>query len=297
MRLLCCIDSNGKFKLPKGIKKNFDYKMKELMENISNWRTGKNKPRQSTIDAMRDGYYGDCGVFTSSLTDAIEKRDIAGFAKVLNNELDRVYGGFDDGLAAIHDMDGKICEYLISGDDKILAMLNLPPVLKTHVKDFITGMKFNEETICSFYLYFWICIENHFPPGSDKPFQTIFAQAGETLYDSFVKLIRAGIQKRKHKMAEIHEMLNMEYKEFDNRLRSPSRFCNSDFLKRFADAYYELCFSNENKRPNNAETLFITWNTVAHAVWTMDKAKQLWKIDFRNLAAQYYDEFATSASS
>jgi len=53
---------------------------------------------------------------------------------------------------------------------------------------------------------------------------------------------------------------------------------------------------SELKKPQDANVLFAVWNTVAYAVWTMDKAKKIWNIDFRVLSNEYYDSFATIAA-
>ena len=296
---LCGVDSKGNFKLPYGLKKNLGDNEKKLLENMYNWRTGKNIPRDSTFKGMRDGEFGDAGNFVITLMDVIEQRDYVKAAEVLHKDyLDRAYEGFDDGLDVIHTVDKKIGEYLISGNDEVLLAMNLPRVLNEHVKTFRTTGVLSEEAACLFYLYFWFCIESKIPNDSHKPFQMIFADdKSKTLYDSFIKTIRSGIRKRKHKMAEIHKRLNKDYKEFDNILRTPSRFCTPDFLRHFADAYYELCFLNESKKPQDSDALFAVWNAVAHAVWIMDKAKKAWNIDFRTLANDHFDEFRTAVSS
>ena len=296
MRLLCGIDQCGNFKLPTGMKKAFDNKNLELWENIDNWRKGKHKPRGSTLSAMRNGDFGEAGKFSISVSDTIESRNIAELSKILNDDLDRVYGGFDEGLALVHAIDSIIAEYLVAGEAQALETANLPESLKARVKDFRTSGKLCPEAICCFYLYFWCCIESRLPSGSQKPFQSIFKREGASLYDSFIKIIRAGIRKHGHKMSEIHRLLGKDYKKFDDVLRTQSRFCNPDFLSRFASAYYDLCFSGELKKPLDTNDLFAVWNTVAHAVRTMDKAKKIWDIDFRVLANEYYDSFATIAA-
>jgi len=298
LRLLCGVDSKGNFKLPYGLKKNLGDNEKKLIENVYNWCTGKNIPRASTFKAMRDGEFGDAGSFAIKRMDAIEQRDYVKFTEVLHKDLDRVYEGFDDGLDVVHTVDRKIGEYLISGNDEVLLAINLPRVLNEHVKTSRTTGVLSKEAACLFYLYFWFCIESKLPNDSHKPFKMIFEDhKSKTLYDSFIKIIRSGIRKRKHKMAEIHKRLNKDYKEFDNILRTPSRFCNPDFLKHFADAYYELCFLNESKKPQDSDAQFAVWNHVAHAVWIMDKAQKAWNIDFRILAKDHFDEFRTAVSS
>ena len=87
---------------------------------------------------------------------------------------------------------------------------------------------------------------------------------------------------------------SMDEKEFNNRLRTPSRFCSSDFLEDFAEAYYNTCFANENIKPKDANELFTVWNTVVHAACCMDKAKKMWNVDFRVLAKKYYATFSTA---
>jgi len=298
MRPLCGIDQRGNFKLPTGMKKASDNKTLELRENIDNWRKGKHKPRGSTLSAMRNGDFGEAGKFIISVSNAIKSRNIAELSKRLNDDLDRVYEGFNEGLALVHAIDSIITEYLVAGDAQALETANLPESLKARVKDFRTSGKLcpDPEARCCFYLYFWYCIESRFPSGLQKPFQSIFKREGASLYASFVKIIRAGIRKHGHKMLEIHRLLKMDYKKFDDVLRTPSRFCNPDFLSRFASAYYDLCFSGKLKKPQDANVLFAVWNTVAHAVWTMDKAKKIWNIDFRVLSNEYYDSFATIAA-
>ena len=296
MRLLRGIDQRGNFKLSAGEKKVLDNKALKLMENSDNWRKGKHKPRGSMLSAMRNGDFGEAGKFIISVSDAIESRNIAELSKTLNDDLDRVYEGFDEGLALVHAIDSIIAKYLAAGEAQALETTNLPESLKACVKDFRTSRKLCPEAICCFYLYFWYCIESRFPSGLQKPFQSIFKREGASLYDSFIKIIRAGIRKHGHKMSEIHRLLGKDYKKFDDVLRTPSRFCNPDFLSRFASAYYDLCFSGELKKPQEANDLFAVWNTVAHAVWTMDKAKKIWNIDFRVLANEYYDSFATVAA-
>ena len=63
------------------------------------------------------------------------------------------------------------------------------------------------------------------------------------------------------------------------------------------DKISELCFVDEDNKPHDAYPLYAVWNTVAHAVWTMDKAKEMLNIDFRVLAKSYYKDFAVSPSS
>ena len=291
---LCCIDSCGNFKLPRRSKKRLTIKERNLWENIDNWRKSKNMPRESTIAAAREGDFGDLGIFVSSCNDAIETKDIAKFMEVLGKHIDSVYWVFGDGLAIVHAADRRICEYFASGNAEALATMNLPLELKEHVKDFRATNKLDDEAVCQFYLYFWICIESRL---SQRSFQMIFAQNGKSLYNSFIKIIRTGIRKRKHKMWEIHKELGMDYKQFDDILRTPSRFCNRDFLKKFANAYYELCFTGGNEKPHDANVLYAVWNSVAHAVWIMDKAKEILHVDFRDLATKYYKDFAATASS
>ena len=289
LSLLCCADSKGNPKLPYGRKKSLDNKTKKLLENMYNWRTKKNKPRDSTIEAMRDGEFGDAVTFVPSFMNARN-------SEMLADWLDNVYDGFNDGLDVVHAVDRKIGEYLNSGNDEVLMTMKFPRILKECVKSFRTTRVLSCETVCLFYFYFWICIESRFDP--HKPFQMVFAGGkGKTLYDSFIKNIRSGIRKRKHKMAEVHKRLGMDYKEFDNRLRTPSRFCNPDFLKNFADAYYELCFLNESRKPQDSDAMFRIWNAVAHAVWIMDKAKEAWNLDFRIFAHDYFVEFSSAVPS
>ena len=297
MRLLCGTDGHDNFKLPAGAKKALDNKTSKLLENIDNWRKGKNIPRESTLDAMRNGDFGKAGKFVISFYDEIKSNNIAECAKISNDELDRVYEGFDEGLALVHAIDSKIAEYLATGEAQAVETANLAESLKARVKDFRTTKKFCPKTTCCFYLYFWCCIESRLPSGSQKPFQMIFKRDESSLYDSFIKIIRAGIREHGHKMSEIHKLLEKDYKKFDDILRTPSRFCNPDFLARFAEAYYNLCFvGEEEKKPKDALAFYLIWNTVAHAVWTMDKAKEIWDIDFRILANEYYASFSTVAA-
>ena len=58
------------------------------MGNIDNWRKGKHTPLDSTIDAMRNGDFGDVGIFTSAVNDAVRKKDIERFTEILNKDLD-----------------------------------------------------------------------------------------------------------------------------------------------------------------------------------------------------------------
>lgn len=299
LRCLFCTDSTGRFKLPRGSKRALKNPELCLLENIYNWRTDKNKPRNGTLEAMKEGGFCDAGKFLVSLTEAMESKDFVKIAEILDKDLYRVYDGLNIVLDDIRDMDGKISKYLTSGNAKMLNSTNLPVELKECVKSFKSSRHFNEETACLFYLYFWVYIESRLPSGSHKPFQMIFEHEGKTLYDSFIKIIREGIHKRNHKMSEARNYINkqldrsMDEKEFNNRLRTPSRFCSSDFLEDFAEAYYNTCFANENNKPKDANELFTVWNTVVHAACCMDKAKVMWNVDFRVLAKKYYAKFRT----
>ncbi len=298
LRSLLCTDSTGRFKLPRGSKKALKNPELRLLENIYNWRTDKNKPRNGTLEAMKEGGFCDAGEFVVSLTEAMESKDFVKIAEILDKDLYRVYDGLNIVLDDIRDMDGKISKYLTSGNAKMLNSTNLPVELKECVKSFKSSRQFNEETACLFYLYFWVYIESRLPSGSHKPFQMIFEHEGKTLYDSFIKIIREGIHKRNHKMSDVRDYnklldLSMDEKEFNNRLRTPSRFCSSDFLEDFAEAYYNTCFANENNKPKDANELFAVWNIVAHATWIMDKAKVMWNVDFRVLSKKYYAKFRT----
>jgi len=296
LRCLFCTDSTGSLKLPPGSKKTLTRSELNLIENLYNWRTGKNKPRNGTLDAMKIGDFGDAGKITISLVEAMESKDFVKIAAILDDDLYRVYGVFNIVLDGIREIDGKISKYLTSVNTEMLNSTNLPAELKECVKSFKSSRIFNVETVCLFYLYFWVYIESHNSSSPHKPFQMIFEHDGKTLYDSFIKIIREGIHKRNHKMSHICDQLHhsMDEKEFNKRLRTPSRFCSSDFLKDFAEAYYNVCFANENNKPKDASALFAIWNTVVHAACCMDKAKKMWNVDFRVLAKKYYATFSTA---
>ena len=280
---------------------------KKCLELARKWRDGKSSPTKSTLQRMRDGDYGGAGTFLQEAWQAFSANNDETWHELFAKTFRDRMGWFPEYADMVRFVDQDIMRFLRRGS----AGSYLLPQLQSIIESAAEKPKF--EILCLFFLYalalFDACPQ--IARGS-RPFRDILNDDSSSLVRSVPRLVRNGFKKRSHKIEELIRSLNMTRKDFEARIRVPTRFIQPDFLRRIAGAWFDIVLwpEMEKKIPAGAGKDDIAATKkyykdfagnmlcfVGVSAFAMDQAKELHKIDFRDMALQHYEAFLEEAES
>ena len=126
-------------------------------------------------------------------------------------------------------------------------------------------------------------------------FRELFNEPANGCRNAIVAILRRQIKKGgitiKEFVAQMYPDSSDPRKVFDANIRDVARITQPQFIKKFAETYYDICFGEVNKKDGLREYISCLWNFIIQSAVCMDKMRQKFSFDFQEEAKERYEEF------
>ena len=285
-RILLLKPHKGWLRFPKGLAPKG--KTKVVFDRLRKWRDGSANPTKSTRSRMREGKDGLAGLRLSELMDTQNYREFIDWTGSCLED----FTGLPKYANIVKRVDKEILRIAESGTQPESEHSHVPESLVEGVRQ-STPNKNIERKGCLCFLYSLALFDAN-PNLMAEPFREVVYRNDCNLQRSLTLLLRQRISQVMTIQAFAKKMFPHQadpLKSFENVLYDPKRIIQPLFIEKFAKTYYDSVLDENKKSDELNEMLPTIWNFTIRSVVIMDKIREKFDLDFREIAKTHYDEF------
>lgn len=292
-RLFLARQLNGHLALPKGLGPTKESCDKKLIDLLRKYCGCNQKLPSLTKRRMSNGDYGLTGIRMYQLVKSLDSNSCKLFSDFCCSSVGD-YTLSEEYENALRIADKELLT-IANGEQSSRSQPNLIP--QSIIQNFLLcerSGKIESSFLCQCFL-FSLALFDANPIMKTRIFRELFNEPANGCRNAIVAILRRQIKKSgitiKEFVAQMYPDSSDPRKVFDANIRDVARITQPQFIKKFAETYYDICFGEVNKKDGLREYISCLWNFIIQSAVCMDKMRQKFSFDFQEEAKERYEEF------
>ncbi|MBR1870320.1 MAG: hypothetical protein IJ802_00650 [Kiritimatiellae bacterium] len=288
---------NGHLALPKGLgpaKASCD---KKLIDLLRKYRDRNQRLPSLTKRRMSKGDYGLAGIRMYQLVKSLDSDSYTLFSDFCSSSVGD-YTLSEEYENAVKQADKELLT-IANSEQSTRSQSNSIP--QSIIQSFLLcerSGKIESPFLCQCFL-FSLALFDANPNMKSKIFRELFNEPADGCKNAIVTILRRHIKNSgiaiKEFASKMHPNSSDPRKVFDANIRDVARITQPQFIKKFAETYYDICFDEANKKEGLREYISCLWSFIIQSAVCMDKMQQKLNFDFQAEAKERYGEFLSIA--